>query len=149
MQERRQGVNGEVNDMISQRDGSSRALIVDNNEAVLDALDKLLRGQGFDTRTTWSGREALALMQSYPFDVLLVDDYLADLHVAEFLKRVRRQVRPPAVVVMQAAKPAPADLRHYGSLGARAVVDKRDPEQIRRALASGGWAGAAVKARVN
>ena len=61
----------------------NRILIVDNNEDCINALDKLLRGEGCETRSTWSGYEALALMQSQLFDVLLVDDYLADLHVAE------------------------------------------------------------------
>jgi CheY-like chemotaxis protein len=122
--------------MSSRRDAKSRALIVDNDEDVLNALDKLLREEGFDTRTTWSGHEALALIQSHPFDVLLVDDYIADLHVAEFLKRVKQQVQQPAVVVMRQCKPGPTDVRRYGSLGASAVVDKRDPEQVRRALAA-------------
>jgi len=135
--------------MNSRRDSRSRVLIVDNNEDVLNALDKLLRDEGFDTRTTWSGHEALALMQSRSFDVLLVDDYLADLHVAEFLKRVKLQVKQPAVVVMQKGRPVPTDVRRYGSLGASAVVDKRDPEQVRRALAAGGWTQAPPKAQVN
>lgn len=135
--------------MDSRRGARSRVLIVDNNEDVLNALDKLLRGEGLDTRTTWSGHEALALMQSHPFDVLLVDDYLADLHVAEFLKRVKLQARQPAVVVMQKSPPVPTDVRRYGSLGASAVVDKRDPEQVRRALAASGWSEAPPKPQVN
>jgi CheY-like chemotaxis protein len=135
--------------MNSRQGARNRVLIVDNNEVVLSSLDKLLKDEGFDTRTTWSGHEALALMQSHPFDVLLVDDYIADLHVAEFLKRVKLQVKQPAVVVMQKGQPAPTDVRRYGSLGASAVVDKRDPEQVRRALAAGGWMEAPPKARVN
>lgn len=135
--------------MNSRRGARSRVLIVDNNEDVLNTLDKLLREEGFDTRTTWSGHEALALIRSQPFDVLLVDDYLADLHVSEFLKRVKRQARQPAVVVMQKGQPAPTDVRHYGSLGASAVVDKRDPKQVRRALAANGRAEEPPKAQVN
>jgi len=139
----------EVDDMNSRRGARKRVLIVDNSEDVLNAVDKLLRNEGFDTRTTWSGHEALALMQSQPFDVLLVDDYLADLHVAEFLKRVKLQVKQPAVVVMQNGQPVPTDMRRYGSLGASAVVDKRDPEQVRRALAANGWAKGPPKSQVN
>jgi CheY-like chemotaxis protein len=135
--------------MNSRRDARSRVLIIDNDESVLSSLDKLLREEGFDTRTTWSGHEALALIQSHPFDLLLVDDYIADLHVAEFLKRVKLQVRQPAVIVMRKSKPGPADVRRYGSLGASAVVDKRDPEGVRRALAAAGWTETAPKAQVN
>jgi CheY-like chemotaxis protein len=136
--------------MNSQREARSRVLIIDNSEDVLNALDKLLKEDGFDTRTTWSGHEALALIQSHSFDVLLVDDYIADLHVAEFLKRVKSQARQPAVVVMRKSKPGPTDVRRYGSLGASAVVDKRDPEQIRRAMTAGAWTqGTTPKSRVN
>ena len=131
------------------RDARSRVLIIDNNEDVLNALDKLLKEEGFDTCTTWSGHEALALIQSHPFDVLLVDDYIADLHVAEFLKRVKLQARQPSVVVMRKCKPGPTDVRRYGLLGASAVVDKRDPEQVRRALAAPGWTETTPKAQVN
>jgi CheY-like chemotaxis protein len=127
----------------------NRVLIVDNNDCFINALDRLLRGDGFDTRTTWSGYDALALMQSHPFDVLLVDEYIADLHVSEFLKRVKWQGRQPTVVVMKTGRPAPADLRLYGSLGARAVVDKRDHEQIRLALSPGGGFLTTPKNRVN
>ena len=58
----KQRENMGVDDMNSRRGARSRVLIVDNNDDVLNALDKLLTDEGFDTRTTWSGHEALALM---------------------------------------------------------------------------------------
>jgi len=149
MQSRKQRASLKVGDVIAPGNVGSRVLIVDNDEDVLDALDKQLRGKGFEARITWSGHEALALLQSQTFDVLLVDDYLADIHVAEFLKRVKLLSRQPVVVVMQECQPAPADVRRYQSLGASAVADKRDPEQVRRALAAGGWMEAPSKAQVN
>jgi len=72
-----------------------RVLIVDNNEDTLQTLQGILENAGFDTQTTWSGREALGLLESQGFDVLLVDDYLPDLHSNDFL--TRQQIADPAL----------------------------------------------------
>jgi CheY-like chemotaxis protein len=86
-------------------ENKKRVLIVDNDEDILVTLQKVLENAGFDTRTTWSGHEALAALRSSDFDVLLVDDYLPDLHASDFLGRVGRLPIQPWIVVMQASKP--------------------------------------------
>jgi DNA-binding NtrC family response regulator len=105
-------------------DGVNAVLIVDNDDHVLKALGKLLETGGFHAHTTWSGHEALAWLQSRQFEVLLVGDYLADLHSTDFLKRVGKLRRPPAMVVLQSGTPTPAEVRRYSSLGAVAVASK-------------------------
>jgi CheY-like chemotaxis protein len=119
-----------------QGEGRKRVLIVDNNEDILWTLQATIENAGFDTRTTWSGFEALALLESREFDVLLVDDYLPDLHANDFLKRVRRLTVQPSIVVMQGPTPSATDLRHYASLGASAVVRKRDTAEVCKAISS-------------
>jgi CheY-like chemotaxis protein len=114
--------------------GRKSVLIVDNNERVLWTFEEMLENAGFDTRTTWSGHEALALLQSQDFDVLLVDDYLPDLHASDFLDRVGRLPIQPWIVVMQGTPPTPGDLRHYESLGASATVDKLDRAKVAEAV---------------
>jgi CheY-like chemotaxis protein len=59
-----------------------RILIVDDDEDVLIALERLLEGEGYATATAWSGREALALSQASKFDLLLVDEHLGDVEAA-------------------------------------------------------------------
>jgi CheY-like chemotaxis protein len=59
-----------------------RILIVDDDEDVLIALERLLEGEGYNTATAWSGKEALALSQSSKFDLLLVDEHLGDVEIA-------------------------------------------------------------------
>ena len=116
------------------RKGRKSVLIVDNNESLLWSFEEMLENAGFDTRTTWSGHEALALLQSQEFDVLLVDNYLPDLHASDFLERVGRLPIQPWIVVMQGTTPTPGDLRHYGSLGVSATVDKRDRAKVAEAV---------------
>ena len=79
-----------------------RILIVDNEDSVRAVFRRLLEEAGYDTATTWSGIKALGLLTSRRFDVVLVDDYLADVYVGDFLERVWRLRTPPRVVVMQA-----------------------------------------------
>ena len=114
--------------------GHNHVLIVENDETVLDTLESLARSEGFDPRTTWSGREALALLQSQPFDLVLVDSHLPDIYYGEFLKLASRHTR--SLVVMQSGRPMPSSLRRHKMLGASDVVDKHDPKQLRHLLTS-------------
>jgi CheY-like chemotaxis protein len=114
----------------------SCVLIVENDDHALALLETLVRREGFDARTTWSGHEALALIESRPFSVVLVDSHLPDLYYGEFLKKASRQMRHPYIAVMQKGKPLPGAVRRHKALGATTVVDKHDAEQIRHVLAA-------------
>jgi DNA-binding NtrC family response regulator len=115
---------------------ANAVLIVDNDDHVLRAIEKMLEKEGFHTQTTWSGHEALALLKSRQFEVLLVGDYLADLHSTDFLRRVCKLRRPPAMVVMQNGTSTPAELRRYSSLGAAAVANKSNLDEIREMIST-------------
>jgi CheY-like chemotaxis protein len=119
-----------------QFEGKKRVLVVDNNEGNLVTLQEILENARFDTYTTWSGHDALALLQSREFDVLLVDDYLPDLHASDFLNRVSRLPIQPWIVVMQASAPTASRLRYYVSLGASAVVRKHHLAEVCQAVGS-------------
>jgi len=102
-------------------------LIVDNDEDDLLALDGELKELGHAPMTTWSGIEALSLLQSRRFDVLLVDSYLPDMYIGDFLERVSQLPARPKIWVMQ-AKPT-QDTCIYESQ-CFSVVGKRQVAQI-------------------
>ena len=118
------------------KESKKRVLIVDNNEKVLLTLQRVLENSGFDTYTTWSGCEALGLLKTQDFQVLLVDDYLPDLHSSDFLSRVASLPIQPWVVVMQPSVPTSRDVHHYTSLGAASVVRKHQPDEVCNAVSS-------------
>lgn len=118
------------------KERKKRVLIVDNDEKVLSTLQRLLENTGFDTHTTWSGYEALELLKTQDFQVLLADDYLPDLHASDFLSRVARLPIQPWVVVMQSSMPTNRDVQHYASLGAVSVVRKHQPDEVCNAVSS-------------
>lgn len=117
-------------------ESKKRVLIVDNNEKVLFTLQRVLENSGFDIYATWSGCEALDLLKTQDFQVLVVDDYLPDLHSSDFLSRVARLPIQPWVVVMQSSTPTKGDVQHYALLGAMTVVRKHQPDEVCNAVSS-------------
>jgi CheY-like chemotaxis protein len=115
-------------------DRKVNVLIVDNDDRILWKFQQLLEDAGFNTTATWSGHEALGLLRSGVFDVLLVDDYLPDLHSHNFLEQVNRLPIQPSIVVMHSEAAKPEDLRCYESLGVSQLVDKRNPANVWQAL---------------
>jgi len=116
-------------------DNKKKVLIVESDDTTAQAFQRRLEDAGFDARTTWSGHEALALLQSSEFDVLLIDSYLPDLHATDFLERLSRLPLQPWVVVMKGGSAsAPESLRRYRGLGVSSVVNKRDAAQTVQAV---------------
>jgi CheY-like chemotaxis protein len=123
-----------MNDITGASD-RQKVLIVESNDSLAAAFQTRLQEAGFDARTTWSGHEALALLRSAEFDVILMDNYLPDLHATDFLTRLNRMPLQPWVVVMKGdAEPAP--VRRYRGLGASSIVNKRDTAQVVQAVAT-------------
>lgn len=109
---------------------SKAALIIHNDDHMLKGLESLLTKEGFHTRATWSGHEALALLKSRPFELVLMGDYIADLHSADLVRRVRKNRKPPRTIVLQSNVPTPFERRRYRSLGADAVVSESEITDI-------------------
>jgi len=108
-------------------------LIVDSNDSVLWTLQDALGDEGFTVETTWSGYEALELLRTGEFHVLLIDEYLPDLHVTEFLQRMREMPVQPWTIVMQGPAMAVLNPQDYAALGACMVVPKNAAD-IRKAV---------------
>jgi CheY-like chemotaxis protein len=99
---------------------NKRVLIVDNNEEESGRLGAMLQRAGYDSIATWSGLEALELMKSEEYDILLVSSYLPDVYVGDFFERLSRlPVRPCSIVMQECCNPA-ATLQEV-----KAVVEKR------------------------
>jgi DNA-binding response OmpR family regulator len=80
---------------------NKRVLIVDNNEEKSGRLGVMLQRSGFDSIATWSGLEALELLKSGEYDILLVSSYLPDVYVGDFFERLNRLPVHPCLIVMQ------------------------------------------------
>jgi two-component system sensor histidine kinase/response regulator len=64
-------------------------LVVDDDPANRDVLSRRLERQGHHLRTAGSGLEALALMRTSPFDVVLLDILMPDMDGYEVLGQIK------------------------------------------------------------
>lgn len=124
------------------------ALIVDNDEKIQWLLQGMLQDLGFETCMTWSGYEALTLLESGRVDLLLVDDYVPDLHFHDLLK-TGGAVADSATDLGYASRGT--NVRQCASirLGASSVVRKHNVAEVREAVSSCCIEDRLAKTRVN
>ena len=107
-----------------------RVLIADCHDDVLIALEKRLEDAGFNTTTAWTAKDALTLVDSQVFDLVLVNEYLPDTECEDFLRALRKRGARMPCIVMQPSAPEITDFTKLLALGARDVVRKYAFQQI-------------------
>lgn len=110
-------------------------LVVDDDEHALIFLEASLENEGYDTTTAWSAQEALELLRSRRFDLLLVDDYLPDCRGGLLAQIERMGVRSP-MIAMQASPPSVDAMVQLASRGVCDVVCKWRLRELSEAVQS-------------
>jgi DNA-binding NtrC family response regulator len=77
-------------------------LIADDDSAMREALDEAARDLGYDTRLASSGAFALAALDDWSIDAVLLDLRMPGLDGLETLRRMRARRDPPQVTVLTA-----------------------------------------------
>ena len=98
--------------LIAQR---RRVLVVDDDaNARLLVCACLQEERGIEIRTAASGREAIAVLQTFVPDVLVLDLMMPDLNGIELLAKLRNELQhfTPSVVVVTAKDLTRLELRH-------------------------------------
>lgn len=78
----------------------SRILVVDDQLAVLESMQALLRISGYQVETASGGVEALGLLQQRSYDLLLLDLQMPGMDGQKLLKEIARQRLDVEVVVV-------------------------------------------------
>ena len=68
----------------------ARILVIDDEQSVLTVLDEMLKREGYDVTTTPDGNEAVKLMGSHHFDVVITDLKMEPINGLEILKAVKK-----------------------------------------------------------
>ena len=110
-------------------DQRRRFLVVHNNEQESGAIVTLFESLGQKVSATWSGREALDCLAADRFDLLLVDEYVADMYVGDFIERVLRMANRPRVVIMDTSGRFKT-IRYDKSLGECHILDKGNRDEM-------------------
>jgi two-component system response regulator RegX3 len=86
---------------------SARILVVEDEEAIADALEYTLRGEGFAVDTTSDGETGVELVTRNPYDVVLLDVMLPGISGLEVTRRIRTISAVP--ILMLTARTAEVD----------------------------------------
>ena len=92
-----------------------RVLVADGNESVRQAAHELLARYGCDVETAHNGEEALLMIRSFHYDVVLFDAEMTDMHLIEALSQIR-DIHPHLPVVL---------MKGFGYDGAHRMVKAR------------------------
>jgi CheY-like chemotaxis protein len=112
-------------------------LVLHSDEREASELQSMLeRNIDCETSATWSGLEALRLLQAGHFDVLVTDDYAPDLYIGDLIERAVSLPSPPRVLVLGGDSVQPSVAR-YHNLGFCTIIEKERPRTLLQAIASG------------
>ncbi|MBS0206081.1 MAG: response regulator [Planctomycetes bacterium] len=92
-----------------------RVLVADGDESVRQAAHELLARYGCDVETAHNGEEALLMIRSFHYDVVLFDAEMTDMHLIEALTQIL-DIHPHLPVIL---------MKGFGYDGAHRMVKAR------------------------
>lgn len=98
-------------------------LIVDDEVKILKLLSRYFLREGHDVKVTADPAQALRLLRSESFDVLLLDNRMPGLSGMDLLRASRESSSPPAVIMMTAYATVPSAVEAM-KMGALDYVQK-------------------------
>jgi DNA-binding response OmpR family regulator len=116
-----------------------RTLILDTDPDTLIALQHVLEQAEIDVTITWYEAEACQLIETAPFDLMLIGDHPPELNAAAILDDLSLRGTCPPVLILRGIS-GEKDNEYFRRLGAIGVIPKRDPVavlgQVTRELAT-------------
>jgi len=79
-----------------------RILIVDDEPTILNLLNKILTGQGYDSTPTSNGEKALQLLQAESFDLMISDINMTPVNGMELLRKASKEWPDMGVIMLTA-----------------------------------------------
>ena len=103
---------------------ASKVLIVDDEPNIVVSLEFLMRQKGYETRVARDGEEALAAVESFRPDLVLLDVNLPRRDGFEVCQKLRADGWTELKIVMLTAKGRDIEIEKGLALGADAYVTK-------------------------
>ena len=88
-----------------------KVLVIDDESSILDTLQILLRGEGFEVEVAQSGREAIERLADIGPDIVLTDVRMPGVTGLEVLSAVREKDPETPVILMTARRRCTAPSR--------------------------------------
>jgi len=115
----------------------AKILIVDDDIAIRRAVRELLREVGHEVVEAADGTEALPLLETTAFALVITDVYMAEMDGMELFRRIRlKDIRVPVVVISGGGHARPERvLQVAAACGAVATLTKPfTPQQLLEAV---------------
>jgi DNA-binding response OmpR family regulator len=105
-----------------------RVLVVDDEEALRNMVDDFLTPRGFAVATAFDGNEALSLLESASFDLLLLDERMPNRSGLDTLHTLRDRGISTPVLLMTAYVD---NIAHTANVAPAAFIAKPfDPDEL-------------------
>jgi DNA-binding response OmpR family regulator len=112
-------------DSMAELEKKSRILIVEDHPLIAELVETRLRIEGMQPVKAPGGREAIALIESQPFDCVILDIMMPDVDGYEVLRHIRSSAATASLpVIFLTAKATPADIEKGLALGASHYITK-------------------------
>jgi DNA-binding NtrC family response regulator len=113
-----------------------RALVIDDEQVVLDSVSKILADENYEVDVTLSGREGIDRAIKKNYDILLTDIRMPDIGGMRVLRDVKR-AKPSLPVVMITGYASIESSVQAMKMGAADYLEKPfTPDQLLKAVAS-------------
>jgi len=105
-------------------------LIVDDEQMLVNKLRTILEIEGYEVNTARTGRQALEMGASYPYDAAILDIKLPDMLGTELIAGLLRSY-PDMVIIMLTGFPDQENTMKALNLGAKGYLTKPfEPEKL-------------------
>jgi DNA-binding NtrC family response regulator len=111
-----------------------RALVIDDEQIVLDSVTKILKEEKYEVEVTLSGRDGVQKAIQNEYDIVLTDIRMPDIGGMRVLRDIKR-AKPSLPVVMITGYPSVKSAIQAMKLGAGDFIEKPfTPEQLSLAV---------------
>lgn len=76
-----------------------KILIIEDEEKIARFIELELKHEGYEVEKAFNGRDGLALAETHPFDLILLDIMLPELSGIEVLRRIRQSSDVPIILL--------------------------------------------------
>lgn len=79
---------------------SDKVLIVDDDPSICKLLEKVMKSNDLEPTIATCGKDALSLLRTHTFDLILMDVMLGDMEGFDVIKKLRNQgINTPVMIV--------------------------------------------------
>ncbi|MDD4625350.1 MAG: response regulator [Candidatus Paceibacterota bacterium] len=112
---------------------AKKILIIEDEEIMMNLLEKKLKGAGYDITTAKNGQEGLDILQTKIFDLILSDIIMPRMGGLELMEKISRDTRLkniPIIVVSNSGQPVEIDQAKKFGAKDWLVKTEFDPQEV-------------------